>query len=223
MKDELIEYAKHTLLYRKAQKNNCSLFFSDFIFGLCATIMLIACSLPFLIKNTYLWICLLVLWIWMLICRKKEKDKYSKAILIDGMFLLYFSIFSSSILIDFQIEGKSDLRVLPLLLISTFFLLTYELVILIRIKQKKYSCRKQSVFSKKRKKINNRLIFLLSFLGAFGGVTLSKLTSNLISSSIYQMIFVIGISLLWLCGCILLQKYIILKILKYKTGENSPT
>ena len=223
MKDELIEYANHTLLYRKTQKNNYSLFFSDVIFGLCATIMLIVCSIPFLVKKPYLWICLLVLWIWMLICRKKEKGKYSKAILIDGMFLLYFSIFSSSILIDFQIEGKSDLGILPLFLISIIFLLIYEIVILIKIKQKKYSCKKQSVFLKKGKKINNRLIFWLSFLGAFGGVTISKLTSNLISSSIYQMIFVIGISLLWLCGCILLQKYIILKILRYKTEENFPT
>ena len=152
MKDELIEYANHTLLYRKAQKNNCSLFFSDFIFGLCATIMLIVCSLPFLIKKPYLWFFLLVLWIWVSICRKKEKDKYSKAILIDGMFLLYFSIFSSSILIDFQIEGKNNLGVLPLLLISTFFLLIYELVILINVKQKNIHIENKVLFQKKERK-----------------------------------------------------------------------
>lgn len=211
MKEELIAYATNTLIYSNAKKSNQSFLFSDTTLGVCVAIVLGVASIPLLFKRLYIWIALLILWILMLVFRAKEKDAYIKAILIDVMSILSFSIFCSFVLL--QSQKADSFSPLSLIVISAFYLLLYEIFILIRIKQKKYSHRKQSVFSKKSKESNPRLIYSVSCLGGFGGVILSRLTSNLIPSFIYRIVFVNGISLLWLCGCILIQKYLILKIL----------
>ena len=211
MKEELIAYATNTLIYSNAKKSNQSFLFSDTTLGVCVAIVLGVASIPLLFKRIYIWIALLILWILMLIFRSKEKNAYIKAILIDGMSILSFSIFCSFVFLQSQ---KSDsFSPLSLILISAFYLLLYEIFILIKIKRKKHSYNKQPVRAQKEKKTNTKLIALISTLGAIGGVVLSKTTSNLIPHSIYQIIFVIGICFVWLCGCILIQKYLILKIL----------
>ena len=216
MKREFIEYGTYTFLYRKSPKGKISLIFSEFVLGLCASIMLIVSSIPFLVKTPCLWFFLLVLWGCMLICRSRENNQYMKSILIDGMFILYLAIFSSLILVEFQIEKADDHCALLLILASIVNLLIYEIVVLTKIKQKKYSYKKRTDFPREKKKTNNLIISIFSSLGAFIGVVLSRLTSKFIPFSIYQIIFVGGISLLWLCSFVLLQKYFILKALKYK-------
>ena len=216
MKKELFEYATHTLFYKDSKKG--SIFYSDFYSGMLASVLLLVCSFFMFIKRPYVWIFLIGLWVWMLVRRRKERNRYERAILIDGMFLLYFAIFSSFVLVDRQIAESGDSCKLSLFLISIFSLALYEIVILIKIKQKKYSYKEQVVRSQQKGKTNNQLILILSTVGGFAGVAIAKATSKFIAFPIYQAVFTVGISVMFLCGCILLQKYLILKMLN-KTGD----
>ena len=213
MKDELIAYATYTLLYRYPKKQNQSIFFSDIFLGICISMMLIICSVPVFMTKIWLWFALFVLWILLLLYRKRENNEYMKAILIDGLLLIYAAIFTSYLLVVFSATKSKYFYAFPLILVTALYLLTYELVILIQIKRKRYSYKKQIIASQS-KKSNTSLIFLLSLMGSFLGVILSKLTSKFIPFTVYQIIFVSIIGLICLCGVVLIQKYVILKILK---------
>ena len=138
-----------------------------------------------------------------------------KAILIDGMFVIYGAIFLSHVLVDVPLEKAETSCLVPLIFLSVFNVLIYEIVVLIKVKKRKYSYHKQIALSKEEKN-NYKLIILVSSIGACCGVFLSRATSHLVPFSTSQMIFVVGLSFLWLFCFLLLQKYFILKILKHQ-------
>lgn len=230
MKKEFIEYAIHTWLYKKDPQK--TLFFSSFFSGLGATIILITISLPMLLTFPYLTVPLLALWGGgTFVCLKKEKNQYMKAILLDGMLFLCLAMFFSAILMNFSLEGKRAFLKSWLPLTSITFLLIYETVALIKIKLKKYSNPKQKAAAPKKgestaqKALGFFAAFLKIAVGASGGFFLSKVivSFDLIPSSIAELLIVIATSIIWLGACILLQKYLILKILKYKAENDSST
>ena len=63
---------------------------------------------------------------------------------------------------------------------------------------------------------DNKLITTLSFMGAFLGIILYKIFPKSKPYFIYQIMFVAIVGAFWLSGFILIQKYNILKLQKYK-------
>lgn len=216
MKKELFEYATNTLPYKQPQKIDNSLFFSNKVLAICVFFFMIISSIPLMVSKLWLWVILFALWMLMLLYRKKEKKQYMRSILIDGMFLVYMAYFSSYISVKFLNLKTEKSCLLPLVIITVFYLTVYELVILIKIIRKKYSNNQQNVESQTDKNKNQTLISAISSIGAFGGIIFYKLFANSLPYSIYQIFLVACVGVLWLCGLILMQKYFILKILKFK-------
>ena len=210
MKKELLEYATYTEIYKNKQKTNYPVLFSNIVVAILALILMAVSSIPLLLSKLWLWIVLLALWIFALLYSKIEKNDYMRAILIDGMYLTYVSLFLSYILVNFVKDDAGNSLSLPLIIVTVLFLTIYEIVVIIQIIKKKYSNPKQS------KNEGNNLISTLSLVGAFSGILLYKLFSKSISYSMYQIIFIVIIGSMWLCAFILLQKYFILKVLNFR-------
>ena len=216
MRNELFEYAINTLIYKNLGKTNHSILFYNIACAICVSLVMIAISIPIMISKIYLWIILLAIWGLMLLFRKKERNAYVKAILIDSMCCIYSAYFLSFILINFSKPEAKGLLTTILIIVMCLFLLPYEVVFLIRLFKKKYSKMKQGGLSQDNKEESNALITTLSSIGAFLGIVLYKILpkSNLYSA--YDIMFIVIISTLWFCGLSLAQKYIILKLQKYK-------
>ena len=216
MKSELLQYASFTHLYKQKSKKNRSFLFSDLLMGICTSVMLSISSIPMLITKFWIWVLFFVSLILILLYRKRETDEYSRAILIDGAYLVYASIFLSFVFTQYNKTLGSSVT-LPLIITTLIYLITYECIVLNKIIRKKYSQKKETVkYDNKKDSKTNPTIAILSTAGAITGVLLSRLTSGLIPYSISQVTLVATIGLLWLLGFILIQKYIIYKILKNK-------
>jgi protein-S-isoprenylcysteine O-methyltransferase Ste14 len=216
MKKELFEYASNTLPYKQPEKTDISLFFSNKAWTICVSFFMIVLSIPLLISKLWLWIVLFTLWILMLLYRRKEEKQYMRSILIDGMFLIYIACFASYISVKFLNLKTERSCLLPLIVITGFYLTVYELVFLIKIIQKKYSNNNQDIESQNDKNKNQTLISVLSSVGVFLGIISYKLFGKSIPYSIHQIMLVAFVGSLWLGGFILIQKFFILKILKFK-------
>lgn len=215
MRDELFEYAINTLAYKNPENFNQSMLFGNIASTICMYFVMIVISIPILISNFYLWIISLALWGLMLLFRKSERNAYMKAILIDGMYWIYLAVYLSCILLDFSTPETKTFTKTFLIIITSLLLLVYEIVLLVKIFQKKYTKMKESGFSQDNKEKSNQLITTLSFIGASVGIIFSKIFS-ISSTTIFEIIFAVAISALWLGGFILIQKYIILKLQKHR-------
>ena len=207
MRNELFEYAINTLIYKKSKKPNHSIFFSNIAVAICMYFVMAVISIPLIMSKPYVCMILLALWLLILILRRKERNEYMKAILIDAMFLIYLAIFLSYILIRFF---NAEIKTI-LIIVTVVYLLAYEITFIIKVFQKRYSSMKQNDLSR-----DNKLITTLSFMGAFLGIILYKIFPKSNPYFIYQIMFVAIVGAFWLSGFILIQKYNILKLQKYK-------
>ena len=212
MRNEWLEYATYTLQYNRPQKKDKSLLFSNVALAICTHVVMFILSIPMLIsKNWWIWLVLLAVWLIVLLFRKNEKNEYISSILIDGVFCIELPILILYILIRFiNIQNKNSL-ILMLLIITGTCVLFYEVYVFINIYKKNYSNKKQNVTPESINKESCSFISTLSIAGSVLGIVLYKFFSK--SISIYEILIIASICLLWIAGFILLQKYFILKIL----------
>ena len=220
MKQELFEYATYTLMYRHSKNpNNRSILFSDVVMGVSFVVILIISSLLCLLTKPLLWGILFLLLVLSLLYNQRETDMYTKALFIDGIFLVYLGVFFSDVLLrDANTERQHSL-VLPLLLTVFFSVFTYEIIVVIRIKQRYYSHKKNNISTNNNKKVNTGIISMMSSLGAITGLIMSRLYSKSIPLSIGQTMFIICTGFMFLCGFVLFQKYFILRIKNTETSS----
>ena len=177
--------------------------------------MLVVSSLVCLIKTPIVWGIFLALWVCSIILFKKETNKYMKAIFIDGIAILSFTAFVSPLIInDLSGEtGKSMHTFFALILVSIVVL--YELFVLIRICTGTYTRKNIALRARDTSKVNKPLIAFFASCGAIIGIR-TTLVKDLLPPYISQNIDIVLIVVASFYSIMLLQKYLILKILKYR-------
>ncbi len=192
MKQELYHYA---ISLKKKQLSNIPI--------ICVWILLIIFFIPVFLSN--IWIGLVILFSYSLFyfCSKKESDKYSRGLINFGLFILFFGL-ECSILVIIQYNVIE-------FLVATIVVLTilYEIFWIVKIIKNMYSRCVQ-------KKRTWDYIFLLIFGGT--GIWCGKLIASSEQINFKLVIAILLCSILIVGSFSFFQKYFILKIIERQTN-----
>lgn len=165
----------------------------------CIWILLSIFLIPILISNLWIGVIILSLYIVLFSGVKTENDKYNKALLSFGLFLLFLGI-ECSLLVLMQY------KIIKSLIMTVFILVVvYEIIFALKIKLKSYS---QKV---KSKKAWDKIISLIC---GGTGVWCGKLIANIQSIDFKLWIVILLCSILIVGSGTFFQKLLINKIMK---------
>ena len=171
----------------------------------CIWFLLFVFLVPILISKIWVGLGIFSLYIVLYFCIKNEDNKNNKALLNFGIFLLFLGL-------EFSVLLIMQYKVLQELIITTCtFVVVYEIVFAIKIKQKIYS---------QKPKVQKRWVKLLPLICGGTGVWCGKLLANNVENTDFKLWIAIPLCSILIVGAVsFFQKMITYKIIK-KTGFN---
>ncbi len=212
LKSELLEYAYPKKRIEATQKQYKTSKTADIFGYLGLAFVLVLCSLPMLFNNLWLWSIVFALYLTAVIICIICKDKHEKNMLIFGSTLAYFGITFSFFIANEAFKRFQISVTAPLLILSAFCVLCYEIMVIINVLYKKYSAKNNNL-----KSYPARASALGISAGSLIGWLIAKKITPAIEKSLWSVwILWIGMAFLFVLAISFLQKYVLYKILKPK-------
>ncbi len=212
LKEELFEYA-YPKKRIKAAKEQYKTSKAQDIFGyIGSSLVLVLLSLPIALGKTWLWCIIAAVYVSALIACKISKDKHANNMLLYGATIAYFCVILSYFISTEALERFQASTILPLLIISIFCILGYEIFFAINIIFRRYSAKNNNI-----KKYPARYSTIGISIGTLIGTLTAKKISPIIETSLWSVWLIwIGIALLWVLSLSFLQKYVLYIMLRNK-------